>query len=199
MKTCNKCGIEKEFSEFTIDKKNRDGFGHSCKVCRNKHYAEWRKNNKKDIYARDKIWRENNKELRQEYNKRHQSENREHYREYHTQYARIKRKDDLNYYLTSLLRTRLGNCFRYKNCLKAYKTIDLIGCSIPDFKKHIESQFKDGMTWDNRGREGWEFDHIIPCSHYDLTDPDQQKECFFYMNIQPLWAKENRIKYNKFS
>ena len=31
----------------------------------------------------------------------------------------------------------------------------------------------------------------------NLTDPDQQKKCFHYTNLQPLWAKENLSKGNK--
>ena len=53
------------------------------------------------------------------------------------------------------------------------------------------------MTWKNQGRFGWHIDHIVPCSKFDLSDPDQQKECFNYKNLQPLWAKENILKSNK--
>ena len=42
------------------------------------------------------------------------------------------------------------------------------------------------MTWDNHG-EIWEIDHIIPCSKFNLTEEKQQKECFHYTNLQPLF------------
>jgi hypothetical protein len=63
--------------------------------------------------------------------------------------------------------------------------------------KHLEKQFKNGMTWENRGFNGWHIDHIIPISSFDLTDIEQQKICFHYSNLQPLWAKENILKSNK--
>lgn len=44
------------------------------------------------------------------------------------------------------------------------------------------------MTWDNYGFKGWHIDHKIPCLSFNLTDIDQQKKCFHYTNLQPLWA-----------
>ena len=57
-------------------------------------------------------------------------------------------------------------------------------------------QFEPGMTWDNLGKgEGkWQIDHIIPCSYFDLTKEENQRICFNYRNLQPLWAKENNSK-----
>ena len=70
---------------------------------------------------------------------------------------------------------------------------DNIGCSLLDFKKHIENQFTENMTWGNYGI-AWEYDHIKPCAVFDLTDIKQRKECFNYMNIRPLIISRNRIK-----
>ena len=67
---------------------------------------------------------------------------------------------------------------------------------MPFVKKWIESQFVDGMSWDNHGE--WHIDHIRPCASFDLTDPEQQKECFNYKNLQPLWAKDNLSKGDRF-
>jgi hypothetical protein len=52
------------------------------------------------------------------------------------------------------------------------------------------------MSWNNHGSY-WEIDHIKPCSSFDLTDIEQQKQCFHYTNLQPLTIYENRSKYNK--
>lgn len=68
---------------------------------------------------------------------------------------------------------------------------ELIGCSIPDFRTHIEKQFRDGMGWDVTG---WHIDHILPVSYFNLSDPVQQRACFHYTNTQPLWAAENASK-----
>ena len=80
---------------------------------------------------------------------------------------------------------------------KADSSISLIGCTGEQLKLHLESQFQKGMTWDNYGHKGWHIDHIKPCSSFDLTDPEQQKVCFHYTNLQPLWALDNLIKSDK--
>lgn len=40
-------------------------------------------------------------------------------------------------------------------------------------------------------------DHIKPCVSFDLTREEEQKKCFHYLNLQPLWAKENLSKGGK--
>jgi len=59
------------------------------------------------------------------------------------------------------------------------------------------------MTWDNhgtghngKGMKEWHIDHIKPCASFDLSKPSQQRKCFHYSNMQPLWAKDNLKKRN---
>ena len=61
--------------------------------------------------------------------------------------------------------------------------------------KHLESQFKVGMTWDNYGE--WHIDHIKPLAAFDIKDPAQVAEASHYTNLQPLWAMENFTKSKK--
>ena len=75
--------------------------------------------------------------------------------------------------------------------------MELIGCSIPKMRKHLEKKFKKGMTWQNHGRYGWHIDHIRPLEKFDLSDPKQQLIAFNYKNCQPLWWRENLEKANK--
>ena len=95
------------------------------------------------------------------------------------------------------MRVRLRRILQRIGSKKAYKTLDLLGCSMKDFRNYIESQFEPGMTWENHGYRGWHIDHIIPISYFDLSDPEQQKLCFNYRNLQPLWWKDNRKKSDK--
>lgn len=78
------------------------------------------------------------------------------------------------------------------------KTKDIIGCDHHFLKLHIESQFKEGMTWDNYGIKTWHVDHIKPVSLFNLNNDDELKECFNYKNLQPLWAKDNLRKRNRY-
>lgn len=85
--------------------------------------------------------------------------------------------------------TRNGNGAR-----KAARTMELIGCTIAEVRAHLESKFLPGMTWENCGRNGWHIDHHKPCKRFNLTDPDQQRICFRYTNLKPLWEADNISK-----
>jgi len=89
---------------------------------------------------------------------------------------------------------RVKEALKRKNIDKCHTTLKYIGCTAKELKQHLESQFKEGMNWENYSFEGWHVDHIRPVSSFDLTDPDQRLECFNYKNLQPLWAEENLSK-----
>lgn len=99
------------------------------------------------------------------------------------------------YKIKRLLASRIRSAMKRQNEKKYKLTIELLGCSIQQFKSHIENLFDNNMTWDNQGE--WHFDHIIPCSSFNLINEDEQKKCFHYTNLQPLWAKDNLMKSNK--
>ena len=52
------------------------------------------------------------------------------------------------------------------------------------------------MSWDNYGSY-WEIDHIKPCDSFDLSNLEEQKECFIFTNTQPMKISDNRKKSNK--
>ena len=83
-----------------------------------------------------------------------------------------------------------------KHNYKSASTKILIGCSIDFLKQHLESKFQQGMSWKNYGK--WHIDHIRPCASFDLSQAREQKKCFHYKNLQPLWARDNILKKNKF-
>jgi hypothetical protein len=81
---------------------------------------------------------------------------------------------------------------------REYRTINRVkialGCSIPDFRKYLESRFQPGMDWSNWDRKGWHIDHVRPLASFDLTDPEQLKKACHFTNLQPLWAVDNLRK-----
>jgi hypothetical protein len=95
------------------------------------------------------------------------------------------------------LRARVAQALKWSGVKKSAKTFGLIGCSVAELKAHLESQFLPGMTWDNWTTDGWHVDHIRPCASFDLSDLEQQKACFHYSNLQPLWAIDNLRKQAK--
>ena len=96
------------------------------------------------------------------------------------------------------LRTRLCQAIRLGKGMKHGKTRELLGCTWAEAREHLERQFSEGMTWDNYGRDGWHIDHIKPCAKFNLMLDSEQRECFHYTNLQPLWAEDNLTKGDKY-
>lgn len=74
-----------------------------------------------------------------------------------------------------------------------------VGCSIEEFKRHIESQWLPEMTWNNLGRakkgdHTWQLDHIVECYKFDLSKEEDLRKCFHYTNFQPMWWEEHLAK-----
>lgn len=108
---------------------------------------------------------------------------------------RQKYNSDPIYKLICLCRSRMYKAI--KNNSKSKSTMELLGCSGPELKKYLENQFKEGMSWANHGE--WHIDHIKPIASFDLKDPTQQKLCFHYTNLQPLWKQDNMEKRDKYN
>ena len=77
---------------------------------------------------------------------------------------------------------------------KTKRTEELLGYTAEELKAHLESLFKEGMTWENQGE--WHIDHRIPASYF--TSIDQMRECFALSNLKPEWAEWNMSKGNRF-
>jgi len=86
-------------------------------------------------------------------------------------------------------------------------SMELLGCTMGEFCKHIRKQFKMGMCWRNYAlpscQGGWELDHIIPASFCEKSEYKQlskrkqlemRKKMVHYKNIQPLFRQENAKK-----
>jgi hypothetical protein len=111
-------------------------------------------------------------------------------------YFHRKLETDIQYKLMWLLRARVMIAIKQQLGNKAYKTIELLGCSPQEAREHIEKQFTEGMSWETHGKF-WEIDHIKCVATFDLTKPEEQKKCFHYTNLQPLIFIENRRKQPK--
>lgn len=92
------------------------------------------------------------------------------------------------------LSSRIRESLRRKHVLKTTTSIKYLGCTAGHLRTHLESQFAEGMSWDNYGVFGWHVDHIIPCAAFDLSREDHQMVCFNYRNLRPLWHHENNEK-----
>lgn len=168
-KRCGKCGVLKPVSEFS-----RAG-SHvihcrvmsACKICTRQSGRDWRKRN---VERQRKLSRD---------------------------WARKRRLSHPQYKFSSNLRRRIREVIAAAHAKKSDRLHKLLGCSVVSFMDHLESLFKDGMSWENYGPKGWHIDHKIPCSQFNLTNPKAQKACFHWTNMQPMWHSDNESKCNR--
>ena len=129
--------------------------------------------------------------------------NKEKYRESHRKSdikarpnvcERVKKKRKTNelFRIKEVLHARIRRFFNGRTKIKVEDKEHLLGANKPFIKKHLERQFKKGMTWENYGHKGWHIDHIIPLS--SAKTEEELRALFHYTNLQPLWAKDNLTK-----
>ena len=179
---------EKKQARKEWDKKSRE----KNKEKRINYDRTYYKENKEEILEKKqkdssrkeyaKTYYQNNKEQRLEYTKVYKSKPESKKRQCYLK--KIKKQKDINFRLHENLRSRLSNALkgRVKNT-----TIEELGCSIEEFKLHLEKQFDKNMSWENYGIY-WEIDHIQPLS---------KGGSFHYTNTQPMHFSENRSKGNR--
>lgn len=190
-KICSKCNMKKNLSDFHKDKYTKDNLSYKCKLCTKIYDKNYRIINKEKLLKNSKEYYAKNRDKIKKHCKIYKKLNKEKI----NLYNKTKYKNNINYRILCNLRSRLSMAIA--GVTKTDTTKNLLDCSIEHLKKHLESQFSEGMNWDNYGLNGWEIDHIIPCSKFNLSVLDQQKECFHYTNLQPLWASDNRRKNSK--
>jgi len=152
---------------------------------------KWNSDNLHKVKSNSKSWNQRNKDKCREYCKKWRSKNKKRKREYESQ---LKKLSPL-YGITQSIRALVLTKFREGGYTKKSKVYEMLGCSYADFKKHIESQFKEGMSWKNHNRHGWHLDHIIPCA--SANSEQELIKLNHYTNYQPLWAKDNMTKGSK--
>ena len=188
----NKEQAKKASAEWYLDNKERKSL----------YNKEWYLDNKERRSLYSKEWYLNNKERKSLYGKEYyldNIENKKEYRKNNQERMRIlennRYKTDINFRLKKILRGRIRKALKGKD--KSASTMELIGCTPDELKQHLESKFEPWMNWENQGRGGWDIDHIIAMSKFDLSCPVQQHACCHYSNLQPLGHIANIKKGNK--
>lgn len=185
------------------------------------------RNSSPENLERKRIRRLVNKDRNSEYNKQYHINNREWRNLYHSLYGKLNRdvlaqrnkkrrdmnpektrrvkrdyyhrieKKDPKFMLNRHMTTLINRCL--KNGKGGQSWRKFVDFTLRDLMVHLESQFTDGMSWENRGVHGWHIDHIRPISSFNFQKPEDSefKECWSLNNLQPLWAKDNCSK-NKF-
>ncbi|AUR89805.1 coil containing protein [Vibrio phage 1.133.O._10N.222.51.E4] len=147
---------------------------------RRKHYEQ----NKEVLAERVREYYEQNRDKVAEKNRKYREQNREVLAEKSRNW--LKANPEQAFIRQSL--RRIQNNWKGGRA-KAEK---LMGYTREQLREHIELQFKEGMSWDNRSE--WHIDHIKPVSVFikeGITDPSIINALD---NLQPLWAHENQSK-----
>lgn len=182
-------------------RKNRDAVRERAK--------KWRKANSDKCYGYTKKWVEKNKDVVAKRKREYRLKNKDKIAEYERR-RYLENRKKLN--RQSWKRVCKNPTIKLARCVSrsirmslirsggkknGYKWETLVGYSLNDLMQHLESQFKEGMSWNNRGE--WHIDHVKPVSLFDFKTPydSEFKECWSLDNLQPLWAEENQRKYNK--
>lgn len=173
------------FKEYWITKEQYDK---SVIRERNRSRDRYKKNSKANLDSCKK-WYEKNKEAKLQKCKKYRLENKDVYRKY----MRNKRENNNLFRCSSGIRSLIIGCMRNGGFQKKTKTQQILGCSFEEFKSHLESQFKFGMSWENRNL--WHIDHIMPVSMAKTYD--EVVRLNHYNNLRPMWAHENQSKGSK--
>ena len=145
-----------------------------------KKKKEWYQNNKEQEKKKKKEWYLNNKEQANKNSRKWQKNNKEKIKIWENN----RYKTDINFRLKKILRGRIRKALKGKD--KSATTMELIGCTPDELRQHLESKFEPWMNWENQGRGGWDIDHIIAMSKFDLNCPVQQHACCHWSNLQPM-------------
>lgn len=194
-KVCRKCKKNKDICEFNKDKNKKDGISTLCRECKKISNENYRNNNIVKYKEIQKKYRDSNKEKESIRRVLWYSNNRDKRLSYAIEYEKSRKKINPIYKLIRITRCRINNFLKNNNFTKQNRTFNIVGCSPEFLKEHIENQFTEGMSWELIGRH-IHIDHIIPLSSAK-TEEEVYKLCY-YTNLQPMWAKDNMKKSNKY-
>lgn len=203
VRQCKVCLETKPITEFYRDCQRKDLTSVRCKTCASNKSKRLRslkpeqyKESRKKHYQRnqDKMremkrnYGADHRKEKQSYDIVYRQQNKDKIAQYKKEWEKTKKNDPL-FKICRNLRRRIHHLV--KDGYKSGTTEKLLGCSFEKFKEYLENRFEPGMSWENYSTKGWHIDHIIPCYEFNLLDPQEQRLCFHYMNMRPLWAKDN--------
>lgn len=206
MKICALCKIEKPITEYRPWTQRKDGLHCWCKPCLQIKKTESYHRNREKILAKQKVYKQLNPEKTREARARSTQARKEHYarvkKEWRIRtraerlvqkalYRKNRYANDPRYALEVICRSRILGAFRANGVRKESPTAKMLGCSYEELTSHLERQFAQGMTWENRGT-AWHIDHRVPLASAS-TAQELEALCHF-SNLQPLWAGDNYAK-----
>jgi hypothetical protein len=169
---------------------------------RRNQMRKWRQKNKDKCRAYQLKWRADPTYIEKMRVSRSESHRRHYMRiaTYRRRWQNKKLREDKVFKLERYTRNRIHKwifTFSSRRIRAKSRIAPIVGAEKSVVRGYIESQFKDGMTWQNHGQRGWQLDHVKPCREFDLSDPDQFAQCFHYTNLQPIWRAAHLEKHGR--
>lgn len=199
-KTCKKCSatypLTAEFFTRRLGDGSRLGFRSCCKRCN--HKVRFARNTAPENKDAHRLYM-------REYSRKYMRKRRAAglvppYRpDPNRRRTEFSKKNDRAHYERNKFSKNFASHVRYS--LKGKKNRapweSLVGYAVGDLRKHIERQFRKGMTWDNRGSV-WELDHIVPLASFKIDGPNEDfRAAWALTNLRPLPKRENTSKHAK--
>lgn len=195
MKICRICNLNETLTVFEYNRR-------ICICCRKKqqkqYKKQWKSKNVQKVKEDSRIYYLINKDKIDKRNINYYFNNKDRVKITRRKYKdrnrqelikkkKEKLKNDIHFKLSLNLRSRINSAIKRKNNKKNTKTTKLISCDIPFLKCYLECKFLPTMTWENYGKY-WHIDHIVPCRVFDFKNEIEQRACFHYTNLRPLFA-----------
>jgi hypothetical protein len=146
---------------------------------------------------KSKKWFLENKDKWNKYIKEYRENNPDKIRQIKRDYERNRKASDPLYKLISNFRTAIYQVLKESNVEKNRHYFDILQYTPEELIIHLESQFKDTMSWDNYGE--WHVDHKLPITSFNIEEMGDKEfmKCWALENLQPMWGEENIRKSNK--
>lgn len=201
MKVCQQCRVEKEFSEFYSDKRNKDGLYVVCKVCHqanNKKYKDINKNrvletqkkyreeNKIELREKGKLYRTEKKDIVRESKKKYREANHEKLLEKNREYRKSNFQKIHEYYLSvkDKFRDKRQASVRNRRARRNY----IEGKITAQEWKELKERYGNRCLCCGRNDVKLELDHVVPLAMGGKHSID---------NAQPLCRSCNGRKHVK--
>lgn len=176
---------QKRKREARVKAEDPQGFAEKRREACRKYYHK----NADAMRKRNKEYREENKDRLKEYRKQFNMDNQDRVRE---RWRRWHKDHPLQSFYRDHIRrieTAIGED-------RVSRAEDALGYTQDEFLSHLESQFEDGMSWENRSE--WHIDHVKPIAQFIKEGVTDVKVIHALSNLKPLWAKDNLSKGSKY-
>lgn len=212
-KICSRCKTDKPKDNYNISLNETDSLQSYCNDCKHDEYLEdfdrisernnnWKLKNPERHKSNQIRWNSNpaNKLRKSEVDKSWRLANPDKIKE-----GNARRRKDPKHRTAHNLRSRLlhalkGTVKKSSAVTDLCATIDYINNTYFPSHYHVRKNHKNPekngvmMTKDNYGRHGWQIDHDIPLTAFNLEDEFEQRMASHYLNLKPLWAEDNDAK-----